>query len=53
MDIKYFMKSNLNLYYLTQEIKTFGLGSGIQDMALWDELSLSAKVCVPYSVFGL
>ena len=31
------MKSNLNLYYLTLEIKTFGLGSGIQDMSLWDE----------------
>ena len=45
--MKLFFLTNM---YSTPEIKTFGLGSKIQDMALWDEPN---KVCVPYSVFGL
>ena len=43
------------LIYTELEIKAFGLGSRIVDMALWDEpkFELSAKVCACYSVFGL
>ena len=42
-------------FYEILEIKTFGLGSRIGDMALWNEpnVELSAKVCAHYNVFGL
>ena len=40
-------------FYEILEIKTFGLGSRIGDMALWNEpnIELSAKVCAPSNSF--
>ena len=38
------------------EIKTSGLGSRIQDIALWDESNIALErqmVCTLYSIFGL
>ena len=51
--ISFKQKNNLHLFEI--EIKTFGLGSRIGDVALWDEpnVELSAKVCACYSVLGL
>ena len=49
--VKRFQQRSLHEYiYLLLEIKTFSLGSRIQDMALWDKLNIELK-CQP--VFSL
>ena len=41
------------LIFGSLEIKTFGLGSRIRDMALWDELNIELECQSDNSVFGL